>query len=78
MGVVGIVKYILRGCNRVMEKTSSMKKEESREKIISKIFGGFRKIQYFCNRKHQEMPSCGTPTEFRIKITTVVKGCVSV
>jgi len=28
--------------------------------------------------EENQMPSCGTPTEFRIEITTVVKGCVSI
>ena len=60
-----------------MEKSSSKKKAFLCSKISAEKFGGFKRIAYFCNRKHQEMPSCGTPTEFRIEITTVVKGCVS-
>ena len=34
-------------------------------------------ILTFAHVKHQELPKVGTPTEFHIEITTVVKGCVS-
>lgn len=40
------------------------------------LFLAFNNLHYLCI-KHQEMPIIGTPTEFFIEITTVVKGCVS-
>ena len=59
------------------KKSSFKKKAFLCSKIIVEKFGDFKRTAYFCSRKHQELPSCGTPTEFRIEITTVVKGCVS-